>query len=774
MAKCPVCGKELTVVGQQKFYCNNCNKYFAVKQPKTPPQQHVEQKPQVQQTQQQVQTQVEQQSTQQNNDELSALKARIAALEKEQQVRNVAKNKISKEAILASPAWAWLKKYAKIILPSLLGLIAIITLMVCFIGIRGIYVNVEDPNDFYSFTATQYKGYGEDFGQPYVEDGTWKTSGGKIVFTINDEDFGKFSADYVYSTKNGYNTLFIGENKDSLKEYKRVSIIKYDINAKKVNVKFDLNGGNGHVPSQKIKLGEKAAEPDTPTRMNREFRGWYTDPYGYKNGGIRFNEDARIWENVTYYANWYNPTDYTITINGEAHGTLSAKEGESLLKILNTYENKGYTNGYTCDYYIDGTLIDEKTYMPESNIFIEAKNPRGKQYTAYFNANGGTFKINSEQFIYGKDYVLPLIVPTIDNGDKAFIGWMFNDVTYYSSQTITPPHNDMYFIAIWGDKITYSLNEDGNGYIVKSFNDKYTTTFDIPSYYNNLPVVGIESGGISSDNLIHLSIPDSIMSIDGVWFCPKLETITIAQNNPIYHSKNNCIIEKTSKKLIKGCNDSTIPDDGSVIIIGDYAFSTCYGLKSITIPNGVVTIGNYAFLDCKNLKNVTIGKDVAAIGQDAFWLCESLEAVYIKDIVKWCEISCPISGCAKPLWYAKNLYLNDGQVLDLVIPESVTCISVMAFAGCNITSLTIINGVESIDAGCFYCCENLKTVTIPTSVTSIGAGAFEYCGAITDIYYGGTKAQWKKIDKGTYWDGNTERFTIHCSDGSMDNYGFDI
>jgi hypothetical protein len=64
--------------------------------------------------------------------------------------------------------------------------------------------------------------------------------------------------------------------------------------------------------------------------------------------------------------------------------------------------------------------------------------------------------------------------------------------------------------------------------------------------------------------------------------------------------------------------------------IGDYAFSDCTGLTSVTIPNSVTSIGDYAFDGCSALTSVTIPNSVTSIGDYAFAACASLTAAYFQ------------------------------------------------------------------------------------------------------------------------------------------------
>ena len=78
--------------------------------------------------------------------------------------------------------------------------------------------------------------------------------------------------------------------------------------------------------------------------------------------------------------------------------------------------------------------------------------------------------------------------------------------------------------------------------------------------------------------------------------------------------------------------DVTIPSTLGgypVTKIEAYAFDSCIGLTSITIPNSVIEIDNWAFYYCSGIASITIPDSVTEIGCTAFSDCAGLESISV-------------------------------------------------------------------------------------------------------------------------------------------------
>ncbi len=78
------------------------------------------------------------------------------------------------------------------------------------------------------------------------------------------------------------------------------------------------------------------------------------------------------------------------------------------------------------------------------------------------------------------------------------------------------------------------------------------------------------------------------------------------------------------------CNGLTSVTIGnSVTTIGERAFFACNGLTSVIIPNSVTAIGEWTFGHDTNLTKVTIGSSVETIGGAAFYMCVNIDTIVV-------------------------------------------------------------------------------------------------------------------------------------------------
>lgn len=334
----------------------------------------------------------------------------------------------------------------------------------------------------------------------------------------------------------------------------------------------------------------------------------------------------------------------------------------------------------------------------------------------------------------------------------------------------TPPEHD-------GSKgLIYEIREDGNTARFVSFGTCTEETVVIANTYDGLPVVEMtlkdyweavkkEDGihiALKEDYFVYgneyvknLIISDTVekFDMDILTKCKNIESIYIGANirhklawplstgegeninkievspdNEVYMSRGNCIINKATKTLVRGCKTSTIPDDGSVETIGIHAFQGVVGLKNIVIPDCIKVIDADAFASCQDLESIVLPAGLEKMHFFAFSGCQKLVYVDLNGL----EV------------IPMNAFYSNDKLVEVKGIENVTEIGDYAFAHCH----------------------SLENFTLGKGLKKIGKSAFSH--SVVSINYEGTIEEWNAIEKGEAWQGFSTPYyldKIVCSDG---------
>jgi hypothetical protein len=428
------------------------------------------------------------------------------------------------------------------------------------------------------------------------------------------------------------------------------------------------------------------------------------------------------------------------TASGNGNGTI----------IYNVAANTGTASR-------TGTITVSGGGLARTFTVTQEGQPLGQQKLV-FDPNGGSCDTGYDLYTIGQPYTY-LPKATWDGHD--FLGWFtetYAGVQVTTSDTVTA-EAERTLHAHWSPPPltwSYSISE---GKATVTGVEPATGDLVIPATLDGCPVTDIGATAFTNcTGLTSVTIPASVTNFGTATTssvpyeykivfafsdCSSLTNIHVAEDNPVYSSRDGVLLTKDGKTLLfcpigktelysvpdgvlqigdgdvyyghyrqnsgwfafAGCTNLTrvtIPD--SVEVIDDGSFECCSGLTSIEIPDSVTSIGDSAFGNCSGLTTISIGRNVASIGEEAFWGCTNLTAVHIRDLAAWCKIPF-LFAASNPLGYAHRLFMDGNEVTTLVIPAGVTSIGWYAFRDCT----------------------GLTSATIPASVTNIGPSAFSGC-----------------------------------------------
>ncbi len=163
-------------------------------------------------------------------------------------------------------------------------------------------------------------------------------------------------------------------------------------------------------------------------------------------------------------------------------------------------------------------------------------------------------------------------------------------------------------------------------------------------------------------------------------------------------------------------------EDGTLEITGYKGKDSELVIPSEINEKRVTSIGKNAFWGCSGLTQISIPESVTSLGGWAFNGCSGLTEIIV-------DSNNPAYASQNGILYDKKreqlMYCPVGKKGKISIPEGVTSIEGVAFAGCSgLTQISIPESVTSIGGWAFRGCSGLTQIRIPAGVTNIEEGAF--------------------------------------------------
>lgn len=196
-------------------------------------------------------------------------------------------------------------------------------------------------------------------------------------------------------------------------------------NGTPVTVTYAYGALGGTYATQIVQAGEKAIEPDVPSRQGYQFTDWYLDD-------TKYDFNTAVTKDMTLTAKW-TAKQYTITFDtdgGSEIASITQDYGTAIAAPANP-TREGYT--------FMGWDKEIPTTMPAENMTITAQ-WRINRYTITFDTDGGSAVAPITQ-----DYGTAITAPADPTrGGYTFIGWDTEIPTTMPAENIT-------VTALWRD-----------------------------------------------------------------------------------------------------------------------------------------------------------------------------------------------------------------------------------------------------------------------------------------------------------------------------------
>ena len=246
-------------------------------------------------------------------------------------------------------------------------------------------------------------------------------------------------------------------------------------------------------------------------------------------------------------------------------------------------------------------------------------------------------------------------------------------------------------ICFLGDEDDFTIDENG---VVTSYNGEIADLI-VPEYINGIQVTDIGKDAFTTETLIGITLPESVIQIsDGEKF---------KGNNTIKYISGNGVTT-IGHSVFKSMSALMYADFPNLEAMGGSAFAYNSTLISLHFPK-LKEIGNSAFMYSKILE--FSGPEVVIVGQQAFSHCNGFTKIYLPKAEKISSI--------------RGSVFTESSTGEVYMPH----LKSIPIKFCYETLITSANfpNAESIKSSSFQSCEYLKYINLP-NISEVPENAF--------------------------------------------------
>ena len=250
-------------------------------------------------------------------------------------------------------------------------------------------------------------------------------------------------------------------------------------------------------------------------------------------------------------------------------------------------------------------------------------------------------------------------------------------------------------------------------------------------------VTTLEASMFKGSDIQYISLPSTLNVIEGYFNSENIKSITVAEENENFASKDGSLYNKDMTKTVAIISDEQkVTISEGITAIGSYSLYLCKNATEVVFPESLKSMGAYSITHGNKLtavEKVYIGANVNNIAHLALYNGYKLKEVNINS-------GNQIYSADGNFLYKLNSSGVKQEIVEAIvnesnvtIPEGIKKIGKYAFYNNKIVNITLPSTLTEISDRAFSSCYYLNNVQIPRGVDTIGSNVFSACISLKSV-----------------------------------------